>query len=402
MPRGRPILPDVSARDGCRAHLAAQGLLGRRLRGGPAAVLERLRGIQLDTISVLARSHELMAFARLGPLPRRLIERDYWGGPPYRAMEFWYHAACIVPIEEWPNLGYRREAMRARGFRWHRVADVDRVCREVLAQLRDRGPLTANELGGAKQGGPWWDWSDTKIAVEWLLDIGDVVCTTRRAYQRVYDLPERAVPAELLGLEVPKPEALRALLEQAASALGVATAGDLANYIGARQADVKAVLFEAKLEPVLVEGWSQPAFAAVGALDHPAVSGRSTARPVLLSPFDGLICDRARLERHFGFRHRLEAYVPKPKRLYGYYSMPVLAGDRLVARVDPARQATTLVARSVHFEPMSPAALARAGRMTAAALDEAASWVGCSNVAVERVEPAEAAAPLRSALGAEL
>ncbi len=354
-------------------------------------MLERTRGIQLDTISVLARSHELMAFARLGPVRRERIDSAYWGGPPYRAMEFWYHAACVVPIEEWPNLGFRREQIRARGFRWHRVDDIDTVGERVLEQLRDRGPLTAKELGGAKRGGPWWDWSETKIAAEWLLDIGEIVCTTRRGYQRVYDLPERAIPPEVLRTVVDKDRAVQVLVERALAALGVATARDIAAYSGLRPLDVQAgltALDGERIERVSVAGWREPGWAAPDALEHPAVGGATRARPVLLSPFDGVICDRARMERHFGFRHRLEAYVPRHKRVYGYYSMPVLAGDQLVGRVDPARDGRTLVARSVHLEDsLSPAGLVRAARATAAALVEAARWVGCDAVAVERVEP---------------
>ena len=376
----------LSARDARRAQLAAQGLLGRRLSGGPPAVLERTRGVQLDTISVLARSHELVAYARLGPVARQRIETAYWGGPPYAAMEYWYHAACVVPIEEWPNLAFKRSDRRARGFRWHRMEDPDHTCALVLDQLRDLGPLSAKELGGAKRGGPWWDWSEVKIAAEWLLDIGELVCTTRRSFQRVYDLPERAVPAELLRAEVARADAIGVLLDRAGAALGVATAADLAAYVGLKRVEVLAVLPATSLVPGTVEGWRDPAVVAPGALEHPAVSGAARARPVLLSPFDSLICDRARVERLFQYRHRLEAYVPKHKRIHGYFSMPVLAGDRLVARVDPAREGTTLVARSVHLEPDAPQAASAAG----AALVEAARWVRADSIAIERVEPPQA------------
>jgi uncharacterized protein YcaQ len=383
----------LSARDARRVQLAAQGLLGRRPTGGPASVLAQTRGVQLDTISVLARSHELVAFARLGAVPRERIEADYWGGPPYAAFEYWYHAACVLPIEEWPNLAFKRAARREKGFRWHRVEDLDKSCKAVLNQLRERGPLTAKELGGAKRGGPWWDWSETKIAAEWLLDIGEVVCTARRGFQRVYDLPERAIPLGLHEARVPKPDAVRVLVERAAGALGVATAADLASYTGLKRVDVTACLEASRLEPAVVEGWKDKAFVAPNALEHKALGGRpgargASVRPVMLSPFDSLICDRARVERLFGFHHRLEAYVPRPKRIHGYYAMPVLVGDRLVARVDPARDGSTLVARSVHLESSEPAG--RAARAVGAALIEAAKWVKADAVAIERVEPPEA------------
>ncbi|MHB1987680.1 MAG: winged helix-turn-helix domain-containing protein [Acidimicrobiales bacterium] len=390
---------ELSARDARRAQLVAQGLLGRRQARDPAAIVDLTRGVQLDTISVLARSHELIAFARVGVVPRRRIEDAYWKGPPYRTFEYWYHAACIVPIEEWPNLAFKRNARRERGYRWHQMADSQAACSAVVDQIRERGPLTARELGGAKRGGPWWDWSETKIAAEWLLDVGELVCMTRRSYQRVYDLSSRAVPPELFQAEVGRKDAIRILVERAAGALGVSTAADIAAYAGLKRPDVLAALQETALEPAVVEGWRDGAIIGPGALDHRAVSGSSRARPVMLSPFDSLICDRARLERVFGFHHRLEAYVPRPKRIHGYYSMPVLAGDRLVGRVDPGRVGTTLVARSVHLE--SAVATRAAVQAVAGALLEAARWVGSSAVAVERVEPAEEKDALVRALAAE-
>ena len=168
--------------------LRAQGMIGAEARrGGVPAMLSRVGGVQLDTISVLARSHELVAYARLGPVGRAKVERAYWHSRKPAAFEYWSHAACVLPIEEWPYYSFRRRAFRARGLRWQR--SHPEVCEQVLARIRAEGPLTATELGGAKRGGPWWDWSDTKIAVEWLLDTGDVICARRTGWRRVYDLP---------------------------------------------------------------------------------------------------------------------------------------------------------------------------------------------------------------------
>ncbi|MBO0827865.1 MAG: winged helix DNA-binding domain-containing protein, partial [Streptosporangiales bacterium] len=157
-------------------------------------MLRRLGAVQLDTISVLARSHELVPYARLGAIGRRRVERAYWSSPP-STFEYWSHAACILPLEDWPHYAFRRRARRRRGRRWHQVHQ--RTVTEVLARLRADGPLTASDLGGAKKGGPWWDWSDVKIAVEWLLDIGEAVCVERQGWRRIYELAERAVPAEV-------------------------------------------------------------------------------------------------------------------------------------------------------------------------------------------------------------
>lgn len=360
-------------------------------------MLRRLRAVQIDTISVLARSHELVAYARLGPVTRGAIEQDYWGGPPYGSFEYWAHAACVIPMEEWPYYEHRRVARRARGRRWHRMEDADRSCAEVLARLRSDGPLTAKGLGGAKRGGVWWDWSETKIAVEWLLDIGEVVCTTRRGFQRVYDLPERAVPGGLLRMELDEEDQRAHLLLRAASALGVATVADLAAYSGVTNKEAGLMVPGLGLVPVAVEGWQQNAWASAAALEAVPSGRRLGQRAVMLSPFDSTMWFRPRVERLFGFRHRLEAYVPAAKRLHGYFSMPVLAGDRLVARVDPGRRGRTLVAKAVHLEPSVPPALA--SRATAEALREAATWVGASEVMLERVEPPEARRALADHLG---
>jgi uncharacterized protein len=379
-------VPELSSGEARRAGLRAQGLLGATgRRGGVAAMLERLGAVQLDTISVLARSHELVAYSRLGPVGRDAVERAYWSDG--RAFEYWAHAACVLPVEHWPLFAFRRRWFRARGQRWHTVPD--RVVGEVLARLRDEGPLTSTELGGAKRGGPWWDWSEVKIAVEWLLDIGEVVCTSRRGWRRVYDLPERALPARVLGAAEPDDaDCVRALAEISGRALGVATVGDLAEFHRLTRAQVTAVVADTSLVPVRVAGWREPAWAHPAALA--AVGKRGRHRTTLLSPFDSLIWDRRRTPRMFGFEHRIEAYVPAPQRVHGYYAMPLLAGGHLAGRVDPGREGHTLVAKRVTVEP--PAVEAMAG-----ALREAATWVGCDQVVIREVNPPELAGPLRAA-----
>ena len=195
---------------------------------GVAAMLRQVGAVQLDTISVLARSHELVAFARLGPVARQQIEQAYWHATKPAAFEYWAHAASVLPIEQWPYFAFRRRALRARGVRWHQIHQE--TCDKVLARLRAEGPLTATQLGGAKAGGPWWDWSEVKIAVEWLLDTGDVICVRRTGWRRVYDLPERVLPEELLGAEPSDLECLAYLAGVTARALGVVTHADLIDY----------------------------------------------------------------------------------------------------------------------------------------------------------------------------
>ncbi|AOP45573.1 winged helix-turn-helix domain-containing protein [Streptomyces lydicus] len=379
---------DLSRDDARRLALRAQDLLGAPdRRAGVRGMLRRLGAVQLDTISVLARSHELVPYARLGAVGRPAVEAAYWADA--HSFEYWSHAACILPIEEWPHFAFRRRARRAKGHRWHVMEDSERSCAAVLDRLKADGPLTTTELGGGRKGGEWWDWSETKIAVEWLLDTGEVVCTRRRAWKRVYDLAERAVPAELLHDDLADAECLRRLVAQAGAALGVATRADLADYHRLKAEQVDAVIADSGLVPVEVEGWGKAAWADPAALAAPP---RGRHRTTLLSPFDSLIWDRPRTERVFGFTHRLEAYVPRPQRIHGYFAMPLLTGGRLRGRVDPAREGSTLVARQVSMDGRSAVA------PMAQALREAAAWVGCDAVRVERCDDPALAAALRTEL----
>jgi len=389
--------------------LHAQGLIGAGgRRGGVPGMLRRLGGVQLDTISVLARSHELVAYARLGPIPRTRIERAYWNPGRAAAFEYWSHAACVLPIEEWPYYAFRRRALRARGVRWHQ--SHERACADVLARLRAEGPLTATQLGGAKNGGAWWDWSETKIAVEWLLDTGDVICSRRTGWRRVYDLPERVLSDGLLDAEASDEECVVHLAGVSARALGVVTRADLVDYQRLRQfshgplkneAAASDTALTAGLTPVLIDdagtavpAWADPAALEAASAAGPPGSRRGRHRVALLSPFDSLIWDRKRTLRMFGFEHSLEAYVPKAKRVHGYFTMPLLAGGKLVGRVDPARSGNTLVARQLSLD--TP----RAAEPMARALTEAAAWVGCDSVQLGHVTPPELEPRLRAALAA--
>jgi hypothetical protein len=196
-------------------------------------------------------------------------------------------------------------------------------------------------------------------------------------------------------LAAPEPDAdgaRRRLLALAGRALGIATVTDLADYYRVKRTGITPTLLEAGLVPVSVAGWDQPAWADPEALASLAAGGpRGRHRTTLVSPFDSLVWDRQRTARLFGFRHRLEAYVPRDKREHGYFVMPLLTGGRLLGRVDPARVGSTLVARQVSLDS------AAAVEPMARALREAASWVGCDDVRVERVLPERFATGLRDA-----
>ena len=339
---------------------------------------------------MLARSHELVAYARLGAIGRTKIEQSYWG-PKSETFEYWSHAACILPVDLWPAFSAKRRARRARGFRWHVLSEKEKSCGGVMDRLASEGPLTTRELGGANNGGTWWDWSEVKIATEWLLDIGDVVCRERRGFERVYDLAERAIPTEHFENQLDDDACALALIESAGTAMGIATSNDIAAYHGMYKSVVRSQIERSSLRPVRVEGWKETAYLSVDA--EKGLQSGLRGRAVLLSPFDSLLWDRARLERLFEMTYRLEAYVPSSKRIVGYFAMPILARERLVGLVDPKREGATLHARHVVVNRVS------AVDDIATALREAATWVGCDNLVIGRVTPDSAARGLLDALG---
>jgi uncharacterized protein YcaQ len=369
--------------------LVAQGLVGRQPAGDVPALLRRLGTIQLDTISVLARTHELVPFSRLGPIGKQKVHDAYWAHPP-RAFEYWGHLASVIPIEMWPWFAARRRRMRAEIS--HRGATRSQIA-EVRAALRDGGPMTSNGLGGARaKGAGWWEWSPTKRAVEALFNTGEVACVERQGWRRVYQLAERVVPAELLAQEPSDLECYARLVGMAGERLGVATLSDLANFWWIPQQRAQAGLEGSGLVPVAVEGWDKPAWAHPGALAALPGGLRGRHRTTLLSPFDSLVWFRERTLRLFDFHLRLEAYVPAPKRIHGYFVMPILTGGRLVGRVDPKREGKTLRVKQLSAPP-------RYATAVASALAQAAAWVDCDAVVLERVEPAELKPKVAAELG---
>ena len=409
---------ELSDGDARRVALWRQGFLSPSLtpaatgRLSPAgqeqaihAMVRELGAVQLDTISVLARSHELIAYSRFGNLPRGVIEAAYWGGDT--SFEYWSHAACILPIESWPLFTFRRRHYARKGIRWHEVPQA--AVKVVLARLAADGPLTTKEIGGAKKGGDWWDWSESKVAVEYLLDIGKVACTSRIGWRRVYELADRVVPVELRehsdwsdddGVVGPSNEAcLRALITDGARTVGVGTSGDIADVHRLTIAEVERHAADAGLVRLQVPGWPVKSWATQESLDWLAAGARTSHRTTLLSPFDSLVWHRGRTERLFGMTHRLEAYTPAAKRVHGYFAMPVLHKGALVARVDPRRDGQTLVASTVTFEADGAGRIpVESIRGTAVALREAAQWVGCGDIRLGTVVPSSAAYELSQAL----
>jgi uncharacterized protein len=359
----------LSVAEARRIALAAQGFGGRRSGSGPAAldrVLDHVQLLQIDSVNVLTRAHYLPLFSRLGAYPRGLLDKAAWSqGKARRLFEYWAHEASLLPMEMQPLLRWRMaRAERGEGV-WGSVADHANVRRAaamtLLERIRTEGALAASDVSETKGVGGWWGWSDAKTSLEWLFWSGQVTTATRRGgFERVYDLPERVLPAEVLNTPTPPEEdAHRALLLRAAQALGVATAGDLRDYFRQKPADAHPRIAElvemGELVAVKVEGWGPQAYLHKDA----RLPARATGQ-ALLAPFDPLIWERSRAERLFGLRYRIEIYVPADKRVHGYYVLPFLLNGRIVARVDlkADRQAGRLLVQSAHLEPAAALAVA--------------------------------------------
>jgi uncharacterized protein len=378
------VAAPLSNAEARRIALAAQGFADRRPTGRVdrrhlRRVLDRMGLIQIDSVNVLVRSQELPLFARLGPHPRTMIDDATRDGELF---EYWVHEACHVPIGLYP---LQRWAMishpRWKGLRAWASEHADLVG-GVLDRVRDDGPLVAADLAmrvGPK--GSWWDWDDGKLALEHLFRTGEVAVRRRpKDFARVYDLAERVIPAavrEQPGLA--EHEAKKELLVLAARHHGIGTASDLTDYhrLSHTRSLLAELVEEGRLTMTSVEGWEKHAYL------HPdAVLPRRISARALLSPFDPVVWNRERVERLFGVRYRIEIYVPAPKRQYGYYVLPFLRGDELVARVDVKadRAAGRLLVQSAHGEPGVHAA--DVAEDLAAELAAMAAWLGLGMIEV--------------------
>jgi uncharacterized protein YcaQ len=304
------------------------------------AVTTRLAQFQIDSINVVTRAQFMPLYSRLGPYDPALLQRAAYR-PPRRLFEYWGHAASLIDISLQPLLRFRMEP----GFRdvWSGVERVARENADLIPFIREevaaRGPISARDLEVAEERdrSNWgWNWSRVKTVLEWLFYVGEVTSAYRNAqFERVYDLPERVIPHVVLAMPTPTPqESVTDLIRRAALALGVASESCLRDYFRTRldmtRQAIATLVESGELIPVAVDRTgSRPWY-----LWHEArVPRRITAR-ALLSPFDSMIFERARLERLFDFSYRIEIYVPGPKRIHGYYVYPFLLDQDFVARVD--------------------------------------------------------------------
>jgi uncharacterized protein len=332
---------DMSRRDARRVALAAQGFTDPRPRGRVdrrhfRRVLGRLATVQLDSVNVVARSHELVFFSRLGPYDRDALGRWLWGSR--EVFEYWGHEASLHPVQRHPLLRWRMSGEHVWGGVRRVARDNPELVAAALAEVAVRGPVVIGDLEvhrSSPRTESWWGWGEGKRVVEHLFYTGQVTAVRRNGFSRAYLLPDRWIPAEVLATPTPdEADARRQLLLVAARAHGVGTARDLADYYRLNVPAAAPLLAElaadGALVPVRVEGWGQP---APPPPKEPIPLQRPKAR-ALLSPFDSLVWERQRTERLWDFAYRIEIYTPAPKRVYGYYVLPFLLDESLVARVD--------------------------------------------------------------------
>ncbi len=374
-----------------RIALAAQGFTDPTPAGAPdlrhlRRVIRRVGLMQIDSVNVLMRAHYLPLYSRLGPYPTALLDRAAYRRPR-ELFEYWGHEASLIPVHLQPALRWRMAA--AHEHAWggmRRIAEEQpRLVQWVLDEVRANGPLAAAEIehDAPRETSHWgWNWSVVKRALEWLFWCGEVAVPRRNtSFARVYDLPERVLPGTVLNAPTPEPaEAYRTLVEVAARALGVAAEAELRDYFrlplaGARRA-VAELVAAGTLQPVAVRGWRNTAY-----LHHEAKLPRRVRARALISPFDPLIWERGRTEKLFDFAYRIEIYVPAPERVFGYYVLPFLLGDELVARVDlkADRRAGVLRVPAAWIEPGADEG--ETAEELAAELCRFATWLELTEVA---------------------
>nr|WP_320668922.1 crosslink repair DNA glycosylase YcaQ family protein [Patulibacter sp. DM4] len=396
---------DLSTAQARRIALAAQGFADRHHRRPPARVtmahvqrvIDRVGLLQIDSVNVLTRAHHLPLFSRIGPYDLALLDRAA-GRRPRRLVEYWAHEASFVPPETHRLLRWRMARVEEEAWGGIRRAGQDRELVAVVeAEIAEHGPLTAVELErrltedhqvSAREGnGYGWNWSQAKRVLEYLFFCGRVTSAGRTPqFERRYDLPERVLPPAVAAAPDPAPEdAIRELVRIAARAHGVATEQCLRDYFRLRPSQVRPAIADlvaaGELLPARIEGWSRPAFLHAEARRPRRVDARA-----LLVAFDPLIFERTRTEALFGFRYRIEIYVPREKRVHGYYVLPFLLGEQLVGRVDlkADRAAGTLRVQAAHGEREQRGwDEQRVAGELAAELRSMAGWLGLDGVAVE-------------------
>ncbi len=383
----------LSLREARRIALCAQGF-GQPRGLEPSSkrdlhrLVQRLGVLQIDSVNIIARAHTLPGFSRLGHYTTADLDALAYDGRKRKLFEYWGHEASYLPVEMQPLFRWRMARAAAGIGTYGGLARFGRekadFIAKVLAEVAVCGPIAASELSFKHKGeGGWWGWSDGKSALEWLFWAGEITTATRRgAFERIYDLTERVLPKAVLAMPTPSvADAQRDLMRISAAAHGVGAEPCLRDYFRLDPAESKARVAElveaGELVPVSVKGWDKPAY-----LWHRARIPRRIEAQALLAPFDPLIWQRERTEALFGARIRLEIYTPAEKRMHGYYVLPFVLDERVVARVDlkADRQAGILRVLASHGEPDSDGG--RTLEPLAAELRLMARWLGLERITI--------------------
>ena len=379
----------LSAPQARRIALASQGFLdpahARPTMRTVLRAISRTMVLQIDSVNVLRRAHYMPLFSRIGAYDTALLHRAA-EQPPRRVVEYWAHVAAFMPVDLWPVMRHRMRQYADQGHAWMGLPERRELVTSLKAELTERGASTSRDLddGLPRKKEHWgWNWSETKKALEYLFLAGEVAVAGRTPqFERLYDLPERVIPLEHLDAPTPSVEdAHRELVRRAARAHGVGTVADLADYfrmgLTETRTAVRDLVEAGELVPVEVEGWRAAAY-----LHRDARLPRRVGARALLSPFDPVVWERSRTEALFGFRYRIEIYVPEHRRVHGYYVLPFLLRDRLVARVDlkADRASGRLVVRGTYTEPDAPLDTIE---QLAAELSGLAGWLELDSVTVE-------------------
>ncbi len=355
-----------------------------------SGTLARTGVLQIDSVNVLQRAHYMPLFSRMGAYDTGLLARAS-ETDPRRVVEYWAHVAAYMPVDLWPYMQHRMDGYRERGHAWTREKASAELIRSLMSEIREEGAKTPRDLdeGLPRSRQHWgWNWSETKRALEYLFISGQLAVSRRNSqFERVYDLPERVIPPAVLDRPTPTRHETRVeLLRRAARSHGVATVRCLRDYYRLqleRGEDTRSTMLaidelvgSGELLPVTIEGWKRPAY-----LHRDAARPRKVDARALLSPFDPLVWERERTEHLFDFHYRIEIYVPEAQRQFGYYVLPFLLGDRIVARVDlkADRKLGVLQVKAAYSEPGAP--LGTAAEL-AAALAEMATWLGLEDIVV--------------------
>ena len=382
---------EISIASARRIALAAQGFAtprptGRIDKRHLARVIDSVGLIQIDSVNVLVRSQEMPLFSRLGNHPRTLIPNATEASELF---EYWCHEASHLPVSMHPLVRWRMEEAR-NGTMWPGLTRIAKAKPQLVAEIRDRiyndGPIVAGDVRTRKgPKGSWWDWDEGKAVLEYLFWTGEITARRRPSdFARVYHAPHHVLPEAVVNAPTPKQaDARKSLLLLAARSVGIGTAGDLADYHRQKPAIAKPLVADlvsaGELEQVRIEGWREPAYMLPSAATPRSVSARA-----LVSPFDSLVWCRPRIERLFDFHYRIEIYVPAPKRIYGYYVLPFLMDERIVARVDlkADRHASELVVPGAFSEEGVDVRLVAAELMIE--LQEMATWLGLASIRIEK------------------